>query len=110
MRASRQFLNMTAACTCRRFRQILTANDSRTGSTLPGMFVHAALDLDGDVAEALEIAQPLLVDRGLQRRIRDQRYHRGAVAGTELPDVQIGDAVVTLLQPHADRAFHVLVK
>ena len=47
-------------------------------------------DLNGDVTEAFDADEPLLVDRRLQRRIRHQRYHRGAMAGTDLPDMQIG--------------------
>ena len=44
----------------------------KNSSALIRMMMRAALDLDGDVAQALEIVQPLLVDRGLQRRIRHQ--------------------------------------
>src|SRR5215472_3856194 len=110
MRASRQFLNMMSACTCRRFRQILTTNDSRTGSAAPRLLMRAALDLDGDVAQALQVVQPLLVDRGLQRRIRDQRNDGSAMTGPQLPDMQIGDAVLALLQPCTNVALQLPVE
>ena len=49
------------------------------------------LDLDRDMAQPMQAAEPALVVRRRQRIVRDQRDHGGAMAGADLPEVQIGD-------------------
>jgi hypothetical protein len=61
----------------------------------PRPFVRAGLDLDGQVVEALQAAEAALVGRRQQRIVRDQRDHRRAVAWTDLPQMQVGDAVAS---------------
>ena len=57
----------------------------------------------------MQAAEPALVVRRRQRVVRDQRDHGGAVAGADLPEMQIGDAVAARLQALADQAFHLAV-
>jgi hypothetical protein len=53
--------------------------------------VIAAVDFDGDVAQPRKVGQAhhIVVDR--QRRIRHQRDDGGMMAGTDAPDMQVGD-------------------
>ena len=71
--------------------------------------MRAPFDFDGDVAQALQTLQPLLVDRRLQRGFRHERDHGRAVTGANLPHMQIGDAVLTGFQTRTDGALQATV-
>src|SRR3954465_7621985 len=73
------------------------------------LFVWAGLDLNGHVAKAIQAAEPALVVRRRQRVIRDQRDHGSAMAGTDLPQMQVGDAIAARLQPVANHGCEILV-
>src|SRR5512144_2990087 len=69
----------------------------------------ARLDLDGDVAEACDPVEPLLVDgRGL-RPIGDDGDDGGAVPWADLPKMQVGNAVPVDLQALANEALRALI-
>ena len=55
--------------------------------------MRTGLHLDRDVAQPAQAAEPALVGRGRQRVVRYHRDHGGAMAGADLPQMQIGDAV-----------------
>src|SRR5258707_613648 len=57
------------------------------------VLVRAGLDLDRDVAKTAQAAEPALVGRGRQRVVGNHGNHGGAMTRTDLPEVQIGDAV-----------------
>src|SRR5712691_3455480 len=67
------------------------------------------LDLDRHMAETPQAAQAALVGRRWQRVVGNDGYHRRAMAGTDLPQMQVGDPVTPGLQPVADHGFEVLV-
>ena len=62
----------------------------------------AGLHLDGEMAQAGDAREAGLV--GLRRlgRVRDQRYHRRMVAGSDTPNMEIGDPVAAGLEPVAN--------
>ncbi len=61
------------------------------------------MDFDRDVAQPGEVGQARLVVLDGQRRIGHQRDDGGVMARADSPDMQVGDAVVALLQAVADR-------
>src|SRR6266700_398885 len=67
------------------------------------------LDLDRHMAETSQAPQAALVGRRRQRMVGNDGYHRRAMAGTDLPQMQVGDPVAPGLQPVADHGFEVLV-
>ncbi len=67
------------------------------------------LDLDRHMAETSQAAQAALVGRRWQRVVGNDGYHRRTMAGTDLPQMQVGDPVTPGLQPVADHGFEVFV-
>ena len=61
----------------------------------------AAMDFDRDVAQPGEVGQARLVVLDRQRRVGHQRDDGGVMAGADAPDMQVGDAVMALLQAAA---------
>src|SRR3954449_7167674 len=53
----------------------------------------ARFDLDRDVAQAAQALEAALVGRRRQRIVGDDRDDRGAMAGPDLPKVQVGHLV-----------------
>ena len=70
------------------------------------MLVRASLDLDRDVAETCQVSEPALVGGRRQRVIGNDRDNRRPMAGADLPQMQIGDAVAPGLRDRGsiDRA------
>ena len=64
--------------------------------------MRTVIDLDGHVGESGEILEPLLVSRRRLRRIGNDRHDHGGMAGTDLPEMQIGQPVATGLDALAD--------
>src|SRR5207342_49033 len=62
------------------------------------------LDLDGDVTEAGDPAQALLIGGRRLRPIGDDGDDGGAVPGADLPKMQVGDAVSVYLQALTNEA------
>src|ERR1700704_1189089 len=56
------------------------------------------LDLDRHVAETSQAPQAALVGRRRQRMVGNDGYYRSAMAGTDLPQMQVGDPVTPGLQ------------
>src|SRR6185503_13780646 len=90
-------------------RSAFVARESRF--TLPdhALMMRAAFDFDRDVAERFQIMQPLLVVCRRQGRLREQRDDRSAMTWADLPDVQVGDAVLAGFQPRANGTFELPV-
>src|SRR5258707_12941114 len=60
-------------------------------------------------AETPQATQPALVDRWRQRIAGYQRDHGRAMAGTDLPQMQVGHPVTLRLEPVADHGFELFV-
>src|SRR5882724_9300623 len=67
------------------------------------------LDLDRHMAETSQAVEAALVGRRRQRVVGDDGYHRRAMAGTDLPQMQVGNPVTPGLQPVTDHGFEVFV-
>ena len=72
--------------------------------------MRTGLYLDRHMAEAAQAAEPALVGRRRQRMIGYDRDHRGAMAGPDLPQMEVGDAVALGLDAVADDSFEILVR
>jgi len=62
------------------------------------------------MAQVAQAAEPAFVGGGRQRVIRYQRYHGCLMAGSDLPQMQIGYAVALALQPVADDRFKISIR
>src|SRR2546430_3112562 len=79
---------------------VLVANGVGADARLAALplLVPAGLHFDRHVAQPMDPAEPALVLRWRQRVVRNKRDHGGAVAGADLPEMQVGDAVAARLQ------------
>lgn len=72
-----------------------------TGSAVAG----TGFDFDRQMAETGNPGKPALVSSRRHRVIGHNRNNRGAVSGTDLPEMQVGDAVALGFQPFTNCGF-----